>query len=139
MRPGGILLDTCAVIWLSTGQPVSSEAETKLQAAYESGLPVWISPFTAWEIGMLVSRGRLALSLSAEDWFEEAVTAPGISLASVSPPMLIRSSALPGSPPADPADRIMIATARELGATLMTRDRRILAYGDAGHVATMAC
>jgi PIN domain nuclease of toxin-antitoxin system len=52
---------------------------------------------------------------------------------------LITTSFLPGKPPRDPADRIILATARDLGATLVTRDRALLAYGEAGNVSTIAC
>jgi PIN domain nuclease of toxin-antitoxin system len=57
----------------------------------------------------------------------------------LSPDILIASSFLPGEPPRDPADRILLATARELGATLITRDRLLLKYGENGGVSTIAC
>ena len=60
VRP--ILLDTCAVIWLQEGGRFKPEAEAALQEAQTTGLQVLVSPITAWEIGLLVSRGRLALS-----------------------------------------------------------------------------
>jgi PIN domain nuclease of toxin-antitoxin system len=53
--------------------------------------------------------------------------------------LLIASSFLPGKPPTDPTDRIIAATARELGATLITRDRALLAYGEQGHAAVLEC
>jgi PIN domain nuclease of toxin-antitoxin system len=62
---------------------------------------------------------------------------PGVRLAEMSPDVLIASSYLPGKPPKDPTDRIMAATARELGATLITRDRALLDYGAQGHVAVL--
>ena len=62
-----------------------------------------------------------------------------MQLAEMSPDILIASSFLPGKPPRDPADRILLATARDLGATLVTRDRAILAYGESGQVSTLAC
>ena len=67
------------------------------------------------------------------------MTAPGMRLAELSPEILIASSFLPGTPPKDPADRILLATARDLGATLVTRDRAILAYGESGQINTLAC
>jgi PIN domain nuclease of toxin-antitoxin system len=60
-------------------------------------------------------------------------------LAELSPDILIASSFLPGKPPRDPADRIILATARDLGATLITRDRALLAYGEEGNVSVAAC
>ena len=64
---------------------------------------------------------------------------PGVTLADMSPDLLIASSFLPGKPPRDPADRIVAATARDLGATLMTRDSVLLNYGKQGHVNVVAC
>jgi PIN domain nuclease of toxin-antitoxin system len=55
------------------------------------------------------------------------------------PELLLLSSFLPGSPPTDPADRIIAATAREYGYTLMTRDSRLLAYAEEGHIRALAC
>jgi PIN domain nuclease of toxin-antitoxin system len=60
-------------------------------------------------------------------------------LADLSPDILIASSFLPGNPQRDPADRIVLATARDLGVTLITRDRLLLAYGENGQVNTIAC
>ena len=60
-------------------------------------------------------------------------------LAELSPDILIAASFLPGTPPRDPMDRILIATARELAATLVTRDRAMLAYGEKGNVSVLAC
>lgn len=64
---------------------------------------------------------------------------PGVSLADLSPSVLIASTTLPGEPPADPADRILIATAREFDYSLVTRDRQILDYALSGHVRAMGC
>jgi hypothetical protein len=64
---------------------------------------------------------------------------PGVRLADLSPDLLTASSFLPGTPPRDPADRILAATARDLGATLITRDRALLAYGADGYIGVVAC
>ncbi len=88
---------------------------------------------------MLTSRGRLQLLIRPERWFANLFDVPGVELAEMSPDLLIASSYLPGSPPRDPTDRIIAATARELGATLMTRDRALLQYGKQGHVAVLEC
>ncbi len=64
---------------------------------------------------------------------------PGVRLADMSPDLLTASSCLPGKPPRDPADRILPATARDLGATLITRDRALLDYGGQGHIGVVAC
>lgn len=133
-----ILLDTCAVIWLQRGTAFRPEGEAALQEAQTIGTQVLVSPITAWEIGLLASRGRLALSLPPLNWFEQ-VLALGVDLAPLTPDILIASSQLPGPPLRDPADRIVAATARALGYRLMTRDRPLLDLAAKGHVAAIAC
>jgi len=110
-----------------------------MSAGYREGVPSYVSPITAWEIGMLSARGRLQLLLKPERWFANLFEVPGVRLADLSPDVLIASSYLPGKPPKDPMDRIIAATARDLGATLITRDRVLLDYGKQGHVAVVAC
>ncbi|MFC3695254.1 type II toxin-antitoxin system VapC family toxin [Chenggangzhangella methanolivorans] len=134
-----ILLDTCAVIWIAEDAAIAKTARAELDAALDDGVPVMVSAMTAWEIGLLAARGRLILSLTPERWFSRFVSSPGVELAPLSANVLIASSYLPGDPPSDPADRIIAATARDLGARLMTRDRLLLSYGELGHLATIAC
>ena len=88
---------------------------------------------------MLTSRRRLQLLIRPERWFANLFDAPDVQLADMSPDLLIASSFLPGSPPRDPTDRIIAATARELGATLITRDRALLEYGAQGHMNVVEC
>jgi len=134
-----LLWDTCAVIWIYEKARLAQDALDAMDAAHRRGIPSYVSPITAWEIGMLVSRGRLQLLIRPERWFANLFDVPGVQLADISPDLLIASSFLPGSPPRDPTDRIIIATARELGATLITRDRALLDYGAQGHVNVVEC
>ena len=134
-----ILLDTCAVIWLAQAQPLLRPATELLNQARDTGGAVYLSPISAWEIGNLVSRQRLRILVTPERWFARFFDAPNVRLADMKPDLLIASSFLPGKSPRDPADRILAATARDLGAVLMTRDRALLDYGEQGHVSTMAC
>jgi len=134
-----LLLDTCAVIFLTEKARLAAAAVKTMQATSEGGGITYISPISAWEIGMLASRGRLQLLIRAERWFSNLFDAPGVRLADMSPDLLIASSFLPGKPPRDPADRIIAATARDLGATLVTRDRALLDYGSQGHIAVLEC
>jgi len=134
-----ILLDTCALIWLVQDEALAQPSVDALKESAESGGTVYLSPITAWEVGLLVARGRLRLRMSPQSWFGRASAAPGVKLAAMPPDLLIASSFLPGKPPNDPADRIIAATARELGARLMTRDRVLLDYGKQGHVNVLRC
>ena len=134
-----VLLDTCAVIWMAQGDPLREPAATRLPTGSAAGGRSFISPISAWEVGMLTARNRLTLALDPLAWFERACAFSGVSLATMPPAVLIASTRLPGAPPRDPADRILIATARTFGYTLVTRDQKMLAYGDSGHVQVMAC
>ncbi len=124
---------------MSNREPLAEEAIAALNAAWQSGDDLYVCPFTAWEIGMLAARGRLATGISPDLWFERLIGTEGVRLSILSPGVLLASNALPGKPPKDPADRIIIATAREQGLTVVTRDRLILGYAAAGHVLALAC
>lgn len=134
-----LLWDTCAVIWISEGAQLSQSALDALAAANRSGVISYVSPMTAWEVGMLASRGRIQMLIQPERWFANVLELPGVRLADMPPELLIASSYLPGNPPRDPVDRIIAATARDLGATLMTRDGALLDYGEQGHVSVVEC
>jgi PIN domain nuclease of toxin-antitoxin system len=137
MRP--ILLDTCAVIWIASRSKLSPSAIELLDAATKEGAPTYVSPISAWEVGLLVARDRLQLLITPLRWFEQLLELPNMRLAEMSPGLLIDSSFLPGNPPRDPADRILAATAREYGATLFTRDRQLIEYGEEGHIRVQEC
>lgn len=135
MRP--ILLDTCAAIWMVEGG-LSSRAEAEVRLAREHGVEVLVSPITAWEMGLLVSRGRIALVLPPLAWFRTLLE-EGVTLADMSPDILIAASQLPGPPLRDPSDRIIAATARAHNYRLMTRDRPILDFAASGHALAIPC
>src|SRR6202046_1411152 len=133
-----LLLDTNAAIWLSRDE-LKAAASEKLDEAARAGVATWLSPITAWEVGLLVAHNRLSLGATPQRWFARLLSIPNVRLAELSPDILIASSFLPGKPPRDPTDRIIAATARELGAPLVTRDRALLDYGKQGHVAVVEC
>ena len=134
-----LLLDTCAAIWLMGGEPISEESREAIRNAGAVHVGVYISPFTAWEIGTLIAKQRLQLTLSPEIWFERLLSLPGVRLAELTPMILLASTALPGLPPADPADRIIAATARVQGHVVVTRDKKLLDYAREGHIRAIAC
>ncbi len=133
-----ILLDTCAILWLSQDQPLEADAATLLAEAERAAGGVVVSPISAWELGMLASRGKIVTALAPAAWFDALIEA-GASLAPLTPAILIASSFLPDCPLRDPADRILAATARALNYRLMTRDAALLAYSAAGHLEALAC
>ena len=134
-----VLLDTCAALWLMSGEAMSTGSRAAIRAARAANVGVYVSPFTAWEIGTLSAKGRLQLTLSAEVWFEALIALPGVRLAALTPKILLASTSLPGSPPNDPADRIIAATSRVHGHVVITRDRKLLAYAREGHIRVKAC
>jgi PIN domain nuclease of toxin-antitoxin system len=134
-----LLLDTHTAIWLVGNERIARAAEEAINAVHETNGTLFVSPITAWEVGLLVSLKRVDLFTTPQRWFSRLLSIPNVRPAELSPDILMASSFLPGKPPRDPADRILLATARDLGATLVTRDRALLQYGEEGQVSTMAC
>lgn len=132
-----ILLDTCAAIWIAEDSRIEPAAEDALNDSGINGIGVFLSPVTAWEMGMLVSRKRQSLRMSVKAWFDTMLSRA--SLAELTPDLMIQSSFLPGVPPRDPFDRLFIATARANGYRIMTRDSKILDYAAQGHVHVIPC
>jgi PIN domain nuclease of toxin-antitoxin system len=133
------LLDTCAAIWLANGDRMTPSSRRAINAAQASGAGVHVSPISAWELGSLVSRRRLRLSLAPDAWFEHLLALPGVRLAPMPPQLLIVSSFLPATAPRDPADRIIAATGRAYGFSIVTRNGDLARYGRSGHIAVIPC
>jgi PIN domain nuclease of toxin-antitoxin system len=132
-----VLLDTHAWVWLLNGD---SKLNPKAVKAIEHSLSkeaVLLSAISPWEVAMLVSKGRLTLDRDVGEWVGTAVSIPGIRLEPISPEIAVASTRLPGNIHSDPADRLIAATARHLGAILITDDQLLLDYGTAGHLKTL--
>ena len=140
-QPRAVLLDTCAVIYLANGAPMASGAhDAIMHAALADG--VFVSPVSAWEVGLLSRPGRPGTVRFLPDprtWFARVLAAPAIKEAPFTAEIAIDSSHLPEPVHGDPADRLLIATARHMNVPIVTRDRRIQAYAAAGHVQVIAC
>lgn len=141
--PSSVLLDTCAVIWLANGDPLTQEALAAISnAALSEG--VFGSPASAWEVGLLSRvRGGTGPALSflpdPQSWFARFMAGPGIKEAPLLPEIAIASSHLPDPLHGDPADRFVIATARHHQIPIITRDSKIIEYAAQGHVKVIAC
>jgi PIN domain nuclease of toxin-antitoxin system len=130
----GLLLDTHVWIWLNNGSSeLKPAAVREIDYAAENG-ELFISAISVWEIATLVSKKRILLRTSTQDWIEQALSQPGVELIPLLPNIAIESAALPGELNADPADRMIVATARIKSLTLMTRDDNIQRYAKAGFV-----
>ena len=122
-----IVVDTHIWIWWVHGDPaLPASIRSRLDAAEQSG--VAISAISCWEVAKLVERGRLVLPCPVADWLRQALAYPGVRLVELSPRICVESAQLPGNFHRDPADQIIVATARELDAPLATVDSRILQY-----------
>lgn len=134
-----LLLDTCAIIWIALNQPMRPEAVAAMNGSFAAEQRVRVSPISAWELGLLSAKGRLPTVRAPMDIFGETITTPGVRIEALSPEVLVEASFLPGRLHRDPADRILIATARKFGLTLVTRDQIILDYSNQGHLRALAC
>ena len=134
-----LLLDTCALIWIANGDPISDAVADVIRTAESEWEPIYVSPISAWEVATLSAKGRLRLTSAPEAWFARAMSAPTARLTELSATILVRSAFLPSAFPGDPADRIIVATARERDLTIVTRDGRILDYAREGLVRAMRC
>jgi PIN domain nuclease of toxin-antitoxin system len=137
-----VLLDTCSVIWLANGDRMRQQAVDAIIAAGLAG-NLFVSPISAWELGVLArTRGGqrpLQLLPDPKAWFTRVMAGPGIRPAPFTADIAVEASYLPGNVHGDPADRLLLATARHIGVPIVTRDSRILAYGRHGHVAAIRC
>lgn len=123
------LLDTHILLWWLGGDSrLSPEQQEAIRAAGPDD-PLWISDITLWEIANLSSLGRIRLHLPLRDWLERAAAPPLVRLQPITPAVAAEVAALPSSFHRDPADRIIVASARVLGATLLTNDGRIRETG----------
>lgn len=131
----GLLLDTHIWLWYAEGIPdllvpgvVAGIEEARKQRRLH------ISVISVWEIGLLVARNRIALSMPLPEWVEQAAALPGLGVRVLTAEVALESTSLPGDLHADPVDRFLIAEARVAGLTLVTADRKIIDYGRAGQV-----
>jgi PIN domain nuclease of toxin-antitoxin system len=135
-----VLLDTCAIIWMVQEQPMAAAALSAIRRAAAVG-SLLVSPVSAWEVGLLATRRRQALTFRPTPvaWIDRLLARPGVRTAPLRHHVAVGAALLPGVLHGDAADRLLIATARDLGVPLVTRDRRILDYAGQGHVNAIAC
>jgi PIN domain nuclease of toxin-antitoxin system len=129
-----VLLDTHVWVWLLNGD---HKLNPKALRAIEQSLSeeaVMLSAISPWEVAMLVNKGRLTLDRDVGEWVNAAVTIPGIRVEHITPEIAVASTRLPGSIHPDPADRLIAATSRHLGALLITDDQLLLDYSAAKHL-----
>jgi PIN domain nuclease of toxin-antitoxin system len=129
-----ILIDTHAWIWWVHGDERLTPTQIEAIQASEEDM-IGISAISCWEIAKLVENKRLDLPVSLERWFEQALNYPGIRIIELTPDIAVGSTRMPGEFHRDPANQIIVATARVYDCPLVTSDERILNYP---HVKTIA-
>ena len=120
------LLDTHVLLWWVNDPDRLSPAQREVVASVSPSCPVLVSDISLWEIATLHGLGRIRLAVPLREWLEKATAPPLVRRTGITPAVAAESAALPDSFHRDPADRILVATARVLGATLLTEDRRII-------------
>ncbi len=130
-----LILDTHTWIWLITGDEKIRKAGflPAIEKA-EMTKSIKIPAICAWEIAMLTAKNRLSVDGDVLDWIKQALSAPGISLCPLTPEIACESCNLPGHFHGDPADRMIVASARILNGTLLTFDQKIINYAHDGFV-----
>jgi PIN domain nuclease of toxin-antitoxin system len=132
-RSEPLLLDTHALVWSVEERPrLGSAAKRAINFAAQLN-QLAVSAISPWEVALLVSKGRLTLSTDAIVWVRDALSKPGVNLIPLEPEIAVASTRLPFDMNSDPADRIIVATARHLGATLVTADQELLKLSKKGH------
>lgn len=122
------------MVWMIDDDPrLGVRARREIDLAVPD-LGLLVSPITGWEVALLVKRGRLAIARDVTAWMEMALRAPGVRPAVLDTQIAVASVDLPGEFHADPADRILVATARRLNIPMLTADQAILAYAAAGNL-----
>ena len=124
-----IALDTHALVWYAAEPTrIPGKARRLIEAAIKSNEHIAVSSISVWEIAMLVARGRLELTIDAETWIARVQELPFLAFHPVDNAIALRAVNLSDFPQRDPADRMIVATALGLNATLVTADKRLRAY-----------
>lgn len=129
-----IVLDTHIWVWWVHGDKQLSKSQLEVIQSNENDI-IGICAISCWEVAKLVEKGRLELPCPVMEWFEEALTYPGIRILELTPAIAVMSTELPGKFHSDPADQLIVATAIKNNCPLVTSDEKIIAYP---HIITIA-
>lgn len=123
-----IVLDTHALVWWADDPDKLSKKSTELIKEESVRGTVVVSAISLWEIALLIKSKRLVLSVDLTTWVDRIERSWSVKIIPIDANIAIKSVNLPEGLHQDPADRMIIATARELEAKLVTKDRKILGY-----------
>jgi PIN domain nuclease of toxin-antitoxin system len=123
------VLDTHVWVWSVEGDTRRVGRRTR-QTLARAGLAdrIRVSPVSVFEVTALCTAGRLRLAIPVERWVRDALSAAGARVAELNASIAVDAGTIPHNALADPMDRLLVATVRQLGATLLTADSRILSY-----------
>ena len=122
------VLDTHVWIWWHMNPQQLSAKARELIADPQQAEELFLSAISPWEFCKLLEKGKLEISCDPEKWMDEALDMPRLRVVALTPRIAYRSTTLPPLFHSDPADQIIVATAREMNATIVTRDQRIRDY-----------
>lgn len=135
----GILLDTHVWLWFMTGsKELSVTSQTKIDHCLKDGM-AFVAAISSWELCMLETKGRIQLTMPAGEWIQQSFSQTSLTPIDLRPDIAFESCHLPGTFHGDPADRLIVATARIEGLTLMTRDTKIHTYSKSNTVTVVEC
>lgn len=132
-----LLLDTHVFIWFVNGNKELSSSVVKSIVTKLHENEVCLATISLWEIAMLNQRGRIVLEMPCLEWFNKAIEMTRIKLTDLSPGIAYESCNLPGDFHDDPADRMIVATARVENLAVVTRDKRMHAYAKSHFVSVI--
>jgi PIN domain nuclease of toxin-antitoxin system len=122
------LLDTHAWVWWVTEDRRLSAVARRAIERSQARRDLSLSLISVWEVAKKVEKTQLVLDRSVDQWLELALARPGLHLAELTRPILVESCKLPPPFHGDPADQLIVATARDCDAVIITKDARIRAY-----------
>jgi len=123
-----LLLDTATWLWWNARPDALSPRIRQLLTGSGRWEELLLSAASLWELCRWLREGKIGLSLEPERWIEQALDLPGLRVVDLSPRILSRAVALPEPAPPDDTDRVLVATAREEDATILTPDPAILTF-----------
>ena len=130
-----LVLDTHSLIWYLEGLELS-EAQVQTIEERRQANHLYISAISVWEVAMLINKRKAAISISINEWLQRVLAIPGLQVIDLSLTILIDSCYLPDFEHRDPADRMIVASARAIDGHLLTFDQKILAYAAHGYLKT---
>lgn len=128
------LLDTHIWLWYVNGnEELKKATRTTISTALYNNA-AYLAAISLWEISMLEQKRRIVLGMSCLEWINKSIELTHVRVVPLTPAIATESCHLPGKFHEDPADRMIAATARIEGLTLITCDEKILAYGRSKHI-----